>query len=114
MLIDDLRQITIDLIEQFGFDAVLTEVQLGSYDPNLGDVVETEVNHNVKVVYDNVSSVYLDRGDIQPEDRLAYIWFPSRVFESWKLDGQNIITVKRYGAQNDYILYELLVRGNDA
>lgn len=111
MLKDSLIKTATKVIQQFGYDGVLSEPQsTAQYDVTTGRAEVTFIDHSIKYVKDNYTTAEIQTGLYGIEDFKAVLVFPKEIEKSWKLDGANIISVTQIGLQNGSVVQELQCR----
>jgi len=120
MFADDMLTIARDLINAYGDDAVLVEVIPGIYDPLVGTKNDTFIDHNIKLVQEDVSSLKFT-GEDSPRIELIqnssikfsfvsdivvlanyFIRYNNKIYE--------ITSAKPITTQNTTVLWEILAK----
>jgi len=111
-----MRNTATALIDKFGSDCVLTKpLGVGVYDPSTGDT--TTINTTFTVKYAPKSQVNIDFGqdgkntnlDAFDTSGVTIAWFGEEVDTTWLFNGSKISKVRPTEAQNDIIVYDLIV-----
>jgi hypothetical protein len=115
MFSNDMYQIAVDLINQYGDDAVLEKIVLGTYNPSIGERPETITSYNTKVIQENFSYNDIQSGLIESGDQLVSISIDQPITPQDRIQIQgvdyNILDVSPISTQNKVVLYQLHVRG---
>lgn len=123
-LAPELLKVAKQLIDQYGEDAVLTEMPMNAYDPNNIDPPQINPTYDIKAFIDTNKSakitnrLTLSNNQVTEGLELTYdltvlIYFDEAVGEilrSWLFNGYNIVDISKLGAEGKTVLFEIKVR----
>ncbi len=118
MFNEDMHAIAINLLKEFGDSGILQEVQLGEYDPLLGERPETIIETPLHYVQENYSLQSIETGLVASNDLKVTLATPEMTDSldaTYKLVLYTgvvceILNVKLVTSQDGIVIYELQVR----
>lgn len=110
-LVDTVRAEVNKVITSLGDDITLTKVTIVDYNTTTHKNDITTEDFNVKGVFAAVTTNEVVEGLIGMSDmRCTFYADDHDIDETWQINGQNIITVRRVGFQNKLCVYVAYIR----